>query len=101
MLWGRCRSRPHLVAYSHTLSLLRVARCTGYARHKAGGEPLRQHRTKDRRHEHQHENHVEHAIVEQTLTCAPSVSWATNVAASVAATCGSVSDHTVSCSSRL
>ena len=40
---------------------------TGHTRHKPGGEPLRQHWTEDRRHEHQHKNHVEHAIVEQTL----------------------------------
>jgi hypothetical protein len=38
------------------------------ATRQTGCEALRQNRTKDHRHEHQHEDHVEHAIVEQALT---------------------------------
>jgi hypothetical protein len=37
--------------------------------YETGSEVLGQHRTKDRRREHQHEDYVEHAVVEQTLTC--------------------------------
>jgi hypothetical protein len=54
-----------------------------------------QDRAKDRSHEHQHEDHDTLGTAGQRLRADRTLNaWATNVAASVAATCGSVSDLT-------
>ena len=61
----------------------RGAKCSGKNRSKNGSG------------NHQHEDHIEQSAIDEALTAGLRVSKATNVAASVAATCGNVSDHIV------
>ena len=78
-----------------------VIDAVGPTRGQAGAEHLGQHRTKDRRGEHQHEDRIEHVTVEQALAAGVERVVGNQRRGECAATCGSVNDQTVSVASRV